>query len=305
MKVLVTSNSFGKCSKKPIADLEAAGFKVVLNRYGRQMTEDEFIAELDGADAVILSTERVNAHVLDCASSLKFISRYGVGLDTIDLGACEERGVKVQITAHANSTAVAEYAVSLLLAAAKGIGYSDACAHNGIWEKFNGIDVTGKTVGIIGLGSIGKEVAHLLSGFNMRFLAYDIVYDEEFCTVHKIERASIERIVRECDVIMLHAPSSDKPILAGEQFSNMKDNVVIVNAARASLIDTDALYDALVSGKVFAAGLDVHDNEPMYDERLMKLHNVVLTPHNAAISREAIDRTSQMAVDHILEFFKR
>lgn len=304
MKVLVTSNSFGKYDPAPAEKLRKAGFEVAYNPYGRMMEEDEFIRQLQGADAVILSTEKVTRRVLDHAPDLKMISRYGVGLDNVDLEYCREKGIPVTVTKNGNSNAVAEYAVTLMLSAAKGIGASGFSARQGKWKKFNGVDLTRKTIGIIGLGAIGKEVARKLQGFEPQILAYDICYDEAFLKNYNVHKASMEELLKKSDVITLHSPSQDeKPLLSEKEFELMKDQVILINTARASLIDYDVLLSAIDSGKIFAAGLDVHEHEPEFDERLMQYENIILTPHNAAITREAVDRTSMMAVDHILTYF--
>ena len=304
MKVLVTSNSFCKYSKEPIEKLEKAGFEVVLNSYHRMMNEEEFIEQLQGVDAVILSTEKLNKTVIDAAPSLKMVSRYGVGLDNIDLEYCKEKGIPVTVTRGGNSNAVAEFAVTLILAASKGIGSSSYYAKSGVWQKFNGLDLEGKTVGVVGLGAIGKTVVKRLQGFDVKVLAYDVYYDEEFVEKYNIQKASVDEIVSKSDVITLHAPATDnKPLIGKPEFEKMKKGVVLVNTARASLIDYDELLKFLDDGTVFAAGLDVHKNEPEYDERFEKYDNVILTPHNAAITKEATDKTSMMAVNHILEYF--
>lgn len=306
MKVLVTSNSFGKYSQAPKEKLEKNGFEVVLNPYHRMMDEEEFIGALDGVDAVILSTEKVTKKVIDASPNLKMISRYGVGLDNIDLDYCKEKNIPVTVTRGGNSNAVAEFAVTLILAASKGIGSSSYYAKNGTWKKFNGLDLEGKTVGVIGLGAIGKTVVKRLRGFDVKVLGYDLYYDEEFMQDQNVQKATIQDILKNADVITLHAPAtSDKPLLGEEEFEAMKDGVVIVNTARASLIDYDALLKYLNSGKVFAAGLDVHENEPEYDSRFAKYDNVILTPHNAAITKEATDKSSMMAVDNILDYFQK
>lgn len=306
MKVLITSNSFGKYSQEPCEKLKNNGFEIITNPYHRMMEEDEFIKALDGVDAVILSTEKVTKRVIDSSPNLKMISRYGVGLDNIDLDYCKEKNILVTITRGGNSNAVAEFAVTLILASSKGICASSYYAKNGTWKKFNGLDLEGKTIGVIGLGAIGKTVVKRLQGFDVNVLGYDIYYDENFISEYNVKKASIQEILETSDVITLHAPAtSDSPLLTQKEFEVMKNGVVIVNTARASLIDYDALLQNLDSGKVFAAGLDVHINEPEYDERFAKYDNVILTPHNAAITKEATDKTSMMAVDNILEYFQK
>lgn len=306
MKVLVTSNSFGKYSQVPKEKLEKNGFEVLSNPYHRMMEEDEFIEALKGVDAVILSTEKVTKRVIDESPDLKMISRYGVGLDNIDLDYCKEKNIAITVTCGGNSNAVAEFTVMLMLAAFKGVGASSCYAKNGVWKKINGLDLAEKTVGVIGLGAIGKTVIERLQGFHVHVLGYDIFYDENFVSKYNVKKASVQEILENSDVITLHIPAtSDKPLLSYKEFETMKNGVTIVNTARASLIDYDALLQYLDSGKIFAAGLDVHVNEPEYDLRFAKYDNVILTPHNAAITKEATDRASMMAVDNILDYFQK
>lgn len=305
MKVLVTSNSFGKYSKDPLNKLIDAGFDVIFNPYHRMMSEEEFINEVKDVDAVILSTEVMNKNVIDHAKKLKMISRYGVGLDTIDITYCKEKNIHVTTTKNANSNAVAEYAIALMFAAMRGVCISASYAKQNVWKKVTGIDITGKTIGIIGLGSIGKEVAKKLSSFDTTILAYDVYYDEGFIHTYNIHKASLEDIILQSDIITLHAPASDhNAIISYDEVEKMKENVVLINTARSSLIDTDAMLHYLDNGKIYAVALDVHPEEPNFDKRFLKYDNVILTPHNAAISKEATDKTSMMAVDHIISYFE-
>jgi len=304
VKVLITANSFGKYSSKPREMLENFGFEVVFNPYHRMMTEDEFINEIKEADAVILSTEFLNKAVIDSAEKLKVVSRYGVGLDNVDLAYCKEKGITVTITKNANSNAVAEFAISLMFASLKGICTSNAYAKQNTWKKIEGRDLTGKTVGLIGLGSIGREVAKKLSSFDVSLLAYDVYYDESFMSQYEIKKETLENLIKDSDIITLHVPAVDeRPLISEKEFSLMKKDAVLINTARASLIDSEALIKNLEEGKLFAVGMDVHPNEPHFDERLFKFENVILTPHNAAISREAIDKTSMIAVENLIKSF--
>lgn len=288
----------------PTEMLKEAGFEVVFNSYHRMMNEDEFKEELKDADAVILSTEVLNKTVIDAAKKLKVVSRYGVGLDNVDLEYCKEKGIKVTITKNANSNAVAEFAISLMFAALKGLCASSGYAKQNKWRKIEGRDLTGKTVGILGLGSIGKEVAKKLKSFDVSLLAYDVYYDDAFMSQYGIRKETLENVIKQSDIITLHVPAFDeRPLLSDKEFSLMKQDVVLINTARASLIDNNALIANLEKGKLFAVGLDVHPDEPHFDERLLKFENVILTPHNAAISREAIDKTSLIAVENLIKSF--
>ena len=301
-KVLITSNSFGKYSNEAHELLLKEGYEVIYNKYKRQMSEKEFIEELNGCEAVILSTEELNKTVIDSSPMLKYVSRYGVGSDNIDLDYCELKGIKVSFALNANSEAVAEYAIALILASMKGICEVNQYARQNNWKKVTGLNLTDKTIGVVGLGSIGKLLVKKLIGFDLKVLAYDVFYDEEFVEKYDVEKVSFKELLERSDVITLHIPAMDsKPMISYEEFELMKDNVVIVNTARAALIDFDALKSNLMSGKVFSVGLDVHENEPNYDKELILYENVILTPHNAAISKEAIDKTSLIAVENLIK----
>lgn len=304
MKVLITANSFGKYSSKPKEMLERVGFEVVFNPYHRMMTEDEFKNEIKDADAIILSTERLNKSVIDSAEKLKVVSRYGVGLDNVDLAYCKEKDITVTITKNANNNAVAEFAISLMFASLKGICASNTYAKQNTWRKIEGRELTGKTVGIIGLGSIGREVAKKIKSFDVSVLAFDTYYDESFMSQYDIKRETLENLIEYSDIITLHIPAFDeRPLISEKEFSLMKKDVILINTARASLIDNNALIKNLEEEKLFAVALDVHPNEPQFDERLLEFENVILTPHNAAISREAIYKTSMTAVENLIKSF--
>lgn len=302
MKVLITSNSFGKFSYKPKEYLVNAGFEIIENPYNRMMTENEVITYIKDVDAIILSTEQINQNVIDHAKKLKVISRYGVGTDNIDKEYCKQKGIIVTVTKNSNTNAVAEYTVALMLSAARGICFSNNYAKQNEWKKFTGLDLTNKVVGIVGLGSIGREVVKKISGFNVQIIAYDIFYDEEFITKYQIKKVTLNELLIKSDFISLHLPAVDnKPLIAQPQFEMMKNQVVLVNTARASLIDSEALVENLKIKKIFAVALDVHPNEPQFEHSLISFENVILTPHNAAVSKEAVDKMSMLAVQNILD----
>lgn len=173
MKVLITSNSFGKFDPKPKAFMESLGWKVVGNRYHHIMNEEEMMGEVAGVDAIILGSDIVSKKVLDKADSLKIISRYGVGIDNIDLEECEKRGIKVTVTRNCNTEAVADYTVGLMLATTRHICNVDKNLKAGVWQKETGLDLCHKTVGVVGLGAIGRQVIKRLKGFDCKILGYD------------------------------------------------------------------------------------------------------------------------------------
>lgn len=307
MKLLVTSKSFGKLSDEPLRRLREAGFEVTLNDKGRLLSEEEMCEAIQGKDAVILGTEVFNRHVIDQADQLKVVSRYGVGLDKIDVDYLKEKGIELRIAKYANTNSVADHTVGLMLSLCHNITVSDANIRRHEWRKPVAKDLYHSTVGILGLGAIGKAVARRLRGFDCTILAYDAFYDEEIMEELNIQKASIEEILKQADFITLHLPALPEftPLLDKEAFAMMKQGAVIVNTARAKLIDPDALYEALDKEQLYGYASDVHFVEPGFDEVLITNEHTVLTPHIAASSAGAIQRMSDIAVDNVLEYFRR
>ncbi|GMG95360.1 phosphoglycerate dehydrogenase [Tepidimicrobium xylanilyticum] len=304
MKVLITSNSFGSCDKGPLELLEKEGFEIIRNPYGRLLEEDELIELLEDVDAVILGTDPLSERVIRNAKKLKIVSRYGVGIDNVDREALERAGIKLTTTPNANTDSVADHAVGLMLSVAHNITKNDRLVRKGVWKKGTGKDLYKSTVGIIGLGAIGRAVAQRLKGFDCNILAYDVVYDEDFVSEYGIKKAELEEIYREADFITLHIPALDKPILDDEAFETMKDGVIIINTARAEVIDRDALLRALKNKKIYGVGLDVHYNEPNIDREFLECDDVILTPHCAASAESAINNMSYLAAKNVIDFFK-
>jgi len=304
MKVLITSNSFGSCNKGPLELLEKEGFEIIRNPYGRVMEEDELIELIKDVDAVILGTDSFTERVINSAPSLKIVSRYGVGVDNVDKEVLKRRGIKLTITPNANTDSVADHTVGLMLSVAHNITKNDRLVRKGIWKKGIGKDLYKSTVGIIGLGAIGRAVARRLKGFECNILAYDVAYDEDFVAEYGIRKAELEEIYRESDFITLHIPALDKPVLDDRAFEAMKDGVIIINAARAEVIDREALFKALEKKKIYGAGLDVHYNEPNIDKELLECDEVILTPHCAASAESAINNMSYLAAENVIDFFK-
>lgn len=256
-------------------------------------------------DAVILGTEVFNRNVIDHADKLKIVSRYGVGLDKIDVEYLKEKGIALQIARNANTNSVADHTIGLMLSLCHNITRSDANIRSHVWKKPIAKDLYQSTVGILGLGAIGKAVARRLKGFDCHILAFDSYYDEAFIREYGIHKADINEIVSSSDFLTLHLPALAEfsPLLDAKAFSKMKKDAVIINTARAKLIDRQALYDALHNGQLYGYGSDVHYMEPGFDEELIACENTVLTPHIAASSEGAINRMSDIAVDHVLAYF--
>lgn len=309
MKVLITSNSFGKFDPKPKAFMESLGWEVVGNRYHHIMNEEEMMGEVAGVDAIILGSDIVSKKVLDKADSLKIISRYGVGIDNIDLEECEKRGIKVTVTRNCNTEAVADYTVGLMLATIRHICNVDKNLKAGVWQKETGLDLCHKTVGVVGLGAIGRQVIKRLKGFDCKILGYDKFLDENYCKENDITVMEPEEIFKQADVITLHVPGNPDgtPMIGEKELASMNENTILINTARGSLVDEKALIEALKEHKIYGYGTDVPSGEADEIEAIKKrfegLDNIVLSPHTAAVTVEAVNKMTNTAVDHILEFF--
>lgn len=230
------------------------------------------------------------------------MAKYGVGLDNIDLAACAARGVKVSRTVGANSNAVADYALTLMLAVARKAALIDRRCRERDWGKITGIDLYGKTLGIVGLGAIGKCVARRARGFEMKILAHDVTWDEDFAREAGIERADPDRICREADFISLHTVLNDETrnLINARRLGMMKKTAVLINTARGGLIDETALLAALREGRIYGAGLDVFEQEPPAEPAWYGLDNLVMGSHCSSSTAGATEQMGRMAVDNLL-----
>lgn len=247
------------------------------------------------ADALLVrSATTVDAEVLAAAPNLKIIGRAGVGLDNVEIPAATERGVMVVNAPTSNIHSAAEHAVALLLAACRQIPAADATLREHTWKRssFNGVELLGKTVGVVGLGRIGQLVAQRLAAFETDLIAYDPYLPAARAAQLGIELVDIDELVSRADIITMHLPKTKETagLFDADRLARAKDGVVIVNAARGGLIVESALVDALKSGKVRSAALDVFDSEPCTDSPLFELPNTVVTPHLGASTSEAQDR---------------
>ncbi len=267
---------------------------------------------LEGArevDAILARSAKLSRTVIEGTRRLKIISRHGVGVDSVDVAACTERGILVTITGDANSEAVSEYAFGLLLATARKIAAAHADLASGQWrrENFPGVELFGKTLGIIGLGRIGSRFAKHAQGFDMTVLAYDPYADAERARSLQVSLVDLKELLGRADFITIHTPlTAETTRLIGQaEFDQMKPSAILVNAARGALIDEAALYRALKSKRIAGAGLDAFAKEPLAtDHPLRELENVVMTPHIAGQTEEAMVRMSTGAAENILRVLR-
>jgi D-3-phosphoglycerate dehydrogenase len=302
MKILISSSSFGKVDGTAIETLKKAGFSVVLNPCNRKPTEDELIGLLDkDVVGLIAGTEKITERVLQNAKSLKVISRYGIGVDNIDLEAAKRRGIIVCNTPDAPTQAVAELTLALILNLYRRIGEVDRNLRSDKWNPLLGRLLFDKTLGIIGLGRIGKTLVKLVQPFELKIIAHEPYPNNEFVSSYGIKLASLEKILSKSDIVSLHIPLTEKThhLIGKKELAIMKPEAVIVNTARGSLIDEEALIDALEKGVIGGAALDVFGNEPYYG-KLKNFDNVILTPHIGTYAKETRILMEREAVENLL-----
>ena len=279
-------------------DLLRERFEVVEDR------ESDLESIIGDYDAIIVrSATKVDAELIERGTRLKVIGRAGVGVDNVDVDAATRRGIVVANAAESTVDSAAEHAIALLLALARNVPQAHAALTSGTWDRqrFTGIELAGKTLGVLGLGRIGRQVAHRALGLGMRVVAYDpFVAADRFRELGIEPAVSLDEVYAEADIITLHLPLNDetREVLDERAFELMKDGVRIVNAARGALVDEDALVAAIESGKVAGAALDVFQTEP-YSGPLLGLPQVVVTPHLAGSTTEAQDRAGVVIAEQV------
>ena len=301
MKVIVSD---------PIADkgvemMRQAGIEVDVNT---GLPPEELERTIGGYEAIVVrSATKVRKPLIEAGRNLKLIVRAGVGLDNIDVEYARSKGIAVMNTPAASSNAVAELTVGYLLALARRLPQTTASMRAGKWEKkkFRGSEIAGKTLGLVGYGRIGWLVAKKALALGMKIIAYDpYVADPRGL---EMEFVSLDELLRKADYISLHLPLTDetRDLIGGPQFEIMKDGVRIINCARGGTINEDALYEAIRSGKVAGAALDVYLEEPVRDNKLFELDEVIGSPHIGAATVEAQHRVSVEVAEKVIEFQKR
>ena len=298
MKVLICDAT----DPKALKIIEEAGIEVVNQP---EITPEELLEVIPEFPCMIVrSRTKVTKEVIDAGSSLKAIVRAGVGLDNIDVGYAKEKGVLVLNTPSASTQSVAELTIAYLMALARNIPLMTASMKAGKWEKksFQGSEVSGKKLGLIGSGRIGQAVADRATALGMTVIAYD-PYVTQLPNIILVE---LDDLLKEADYISLHIPHTDEThnILDAGAFAKMKDGVRIINCARGGTIDEDALYQAIQSGKVAGAALDVFAEEPLANPSLFSLDQVIGSPHIGAGTGEAKERVGQVAAQKVIDTLK-
>lgn len=267
--------------------LEEAGYRLVCNDTGRKLDREEQKGMIADAEAIIAGTEVYDADMLSACRNLKTVIRFGVGTDNFDLDTMRKMGVQVGVIT--NHNAVAEFALTLILAAMKNLPRYDTAVRDGKWSRFDMRELSGKTVGIVGFGRIGRRLAELLRGFDVNVLAYDPYMDETAAAQRNVTPAALEVLLQKSDVVSLHLPATKETyhLINKDTIALMKPGAYLINTSRGALIHEEALCDALESKHLGGAGLDVFEMEPVDDSNpLFKLVNNVLAPHVSALTYE-------------------
>lgn len=306
-RVLITTVPFGEAHRYPLDLLESNQIEYVINPIGRRLKEEELIEMIPDFGIVIAGTEPITEKVIASAPNLGLIARVGIGLDSVNLSATRVHGVQVTYTPDAPSPAVAELAVGQMLALLRGISFSDRNMRNGVWHRFMGRRLSEITVGLIGVGRVGKLVArHLHGGFSgVRILANDLTPDVEFGKKHNIEWVEKEEIYRSADIISLHLPLTPvtRTLITTHEISLMKKDVLLVNTSRGNMINEKDLAQALRSQRIAGAAIDVFEREP-YAGELGTLENCLLTCHMGSMSADCRSRMEIEATEEAVRFLK-
>ena len=311
-KLVIASASYGVHAPEALNILSQVFERIERVELKAGEREEEVIGKVGDADALILGGGGpVTRRVMEECSNLKIIARHGLGLDNVDLEAATELGIPVTYCRHTGEeVSVAEHAVALMLACARRLVEADRAVREGRWGarvELVGLELRGKTLGVIGLGAIGREVARIArSGLGMRVVAYDPYAPEEAFREVGAERVGLEELLHESDFITIHVPLTPETrrMLDAERLKLVKRRAVIVNTARGAVIDEAALCEALKEGRIAYAGLDVFEREPLENSPLLSLPNTVLTPHVAAFTKEALRRMDLANAEDLVRFFR-
>lgn len=284
-------------------DLLAAEHEVVVKT---GLSEDELVAELNDVQALLVRSQtQVTARVIEAAPRLEVIGRAGVGVDNIDLDAATQRGVIVVNAPLANTMSTAEHAFGLMLAVARNTPQAHGSLRGGAWDrsKYAGVELSGRSLGIVGLGRIGTEVASRARAFEMRVLAYDPFVSKDRASQLGVELMELDELLAESDFVTLHTALHEgtRGMIASEQFALMKPTAYLINAARGALVDEQALYDAVDSGQIAGAAIDVFSEEPAAGNVVTTHDRIVVTPHLAASTAEAQTRAATQTAEQILD----
>ena len=304
IKIAVTPPAFCK-SDLNRDELTRSFPNTTFNEKDRYLSESELIDFLRDVDGAIIGRDPVNANVLESLPKLKIIAKYGVGLDNIDRDVLKRYQVKFGWTEGVNSLSVAEMTLGFMIGLCHNTFSRGFALKQNQWQKDGGIQLTGKTVGVIGCGHVGSDVVRLLSPFECRILVRDIVDKNQFCQDHGATVASLDEVIEQSDVLTLHVPLTDATgnLIDETALRRMPPTAFLINTSRGEVVDQSALKMSLQNGIIAGAALDVFAPEPPTDIEFLSLPNLMVTPHLGGNTLEAVESMSRSAIEHLKEFF--
>ena len=302
----VTTVAFSK-NDALMAQIRSIGFKKVKrNEEFKRFTQEELIDYLKDCDAAIVGLDMITDHVLEQLPNLKVISKYGVGLNNVDLDACEKRGVQVLYSKGVNKRSVSEMALGFMLSLSRNLYVTSNLLKSDTWHKSGGFQLSGKTVGIIGVGHIGKDLVHLLKPFDCKMLVNDIIDQTDYYSRNNLIHVTKEELFEQSDIITIHTPLTEQTeqLIRKETIDLMKPTVIIINTARGEIVNLKDLKSGLKDGTIGGAALDVYDAEPPTDRELISIPNLMNTPHIGGNSQEAVMAMGEAAINNVVNYFQ-
>lgn len=304
MKIFVSTHPFSSTSKLPMRMIKDNHLELSKNEHGRKITTSELANDIKDAEVLIAGTEKITEEVLKYAPNLKLISRVGIGLDGIDFELCRKYGVRVTYTPDAPTIAVAELCVSLILDLARKVTETNNNLKNtSKWHRHMGMLLYGKTIGIMGMGRIGKSLVHLLNSFNVNFLVFDTEPDIAYGKLNQVNFVSKEEVLKESDVVSINLPLKldTKDFISMKELKLMQSHAILINTARGGIVNEDDLYTALKDNIISSAAVDVFEEEP-YTGKLITLNNCILTCHMGASTIDSRTDMEVQAIEEVIRF---
>lgn len=307
-QLLIVANRFSEVSTEPINRLKAEGWEVI-EQYHEigTLREDVFVDLIKNAEAVIVSaTDTVSSRVIETANKLKIIAVRGVGYQDIDIEAATQKEVMVTNTPGGNADAAADLTMGFIIALARHIPMIHCKMRRGEWYRIRTKDVYGQTLGLIGMGEIGKKVVQRATGFDMKIIAHDIVKDLDFARRFGVHYVTLEEVLCSSDFISIHIPltESTRGLIGEKEFGKMKKSAFVINTARGGIVNERALYEALKAHRIAGAACDVFAEEPTKNLKLLALDNMISTPHIGGYSDKSWSILAEIAVDNVIAALK-
>jgi ribulose-phosphate 3-epimerase len=301
-RVLVASRSFGPNVPESLEKMRTMGCELISNTWGRAPTESELLEVVGNVHAIISGTEPLSARVIEAAPHLRVIAKHGVGFENIDLEAAKARGIPVALAGSSIADSVADMAFALLIASARRIPQGDRAVRAGQWPRMVGVELSGKTLGIVGLGRIGQGLVKRAKGFGLKLLAFDTFQNEAFARAWGVRYVDLETLLRESDFVSLHAPVTDETrrVISARTLGLMKPTAHLINTARGELVDEAALAHVLETGNLAGAASDVFTREPPGENPLLALENFIAAPHSAGQTLEGLRKMGEITAENVL-----